>query len=113
MIFVINIHLLKRYRKLSIQIFIYIYYVCRTYNLNNAYVVCKISVSPPCADKTDFYIFIFYLWLYIFKIENKSQINNNLINTIQAFKPYKLTTLRCCLQTRASDQVLGIASNAS
>ena len=55
--------------------------MCVKHNLNNAY-VCKISVSPPCADKTDFYIFIFYLFLYIFKIENKSQINNNCNKTI-------------------------------
>ena len=59
--------------------------------------------SHPCvADKTDFYIFIFYLFLNIFKIENKSQINNNLIKTIQAFKPYNLTSLRCLQTTTAT-----------
>ena len=62
--------------------------MCVSHNLNNTFVY-KISVSPPYMGKTDFYIFIFYLFLDIFKIENKSQINNNLIKTTQAFNNTK------------------------
>ena len=61
--------------------------MCVSHNLNNTF-VCKISVSPPYMGKTDFYIFYFFICSYIFKIENKSQINNNLIKTIQSLQQH-------------------------